>query len=117
VRRSRIAGTNGAGVVRRCDHQAALERHVGKDLFHFVLANSNPQPVHLASNRPSQPVAIGEGAWDGVRLVLADVVSEENPYHHDAKKLAAAAMRIYFERDQLTESTVTFPAQKTASAL
>jgi hypothetical protein len=33
-------------------------------------------------------------------LVTADVVSEENRYHHDSEKLAQAVMRMYYERDQ-----------------
>lgn len=99
------------------DHLATLERHVGKSLFHFVLANSNPRPVHLVSNRLSQPVPISEGPLDGARLVLADVVSDDNTYHHDAKKLAAAVMRLYYERDQVEQDTVTLPPPKAASAL
>ncbi|MFQ5879825.1 MAG: uridine diphosphate-N-acetylglucosamine-binding protein YvcK [Dehalococcoidia bacterium] len=98
------------------DHLAALERHVAKGLFQFVLANSNPRPVHLASNRPSAPVSVG-GPLDGARLILTDVVSDENPYHHDAKKLAAAVMRIYLERDQLDQSAAVSFRQETASAL
>jgi hypothetical protein len=32
-------------------------------------------------------------------LVKADVVSEENRYHHDSVKLARAVMDIYYEHD------------------
>ncbi len=35
-----------------------------------------------------------------IRLVTADVISEENRYHHDSAKLAQAIMRIYYDRDQ-----------------
>jgi hypothetical protein len=34
-------------------------------------------------------------------LVTADVISEENRYHHDSEKLAQAIMRIYYDRDQV----------------
>ena len=33
--------------------------------------------------------------------MTADVVSEENRYHHDSTKLAQAVMRIYYDRDQV----------------
>jgi hypothetical protein len=34
-------------------------------------------------------------------LVSADVISEENRYHHDSAKLAQAIMRIFYDRDQV----------------
>ena len=37
---------------------------------------------------------------NGIRLITADVISEENRYHHDSVKLAQAVMRIYYDRDQ-----------------
>ncbi|MEK7248382.1 MAG: hypothetical protein AAB092_07915, partial [Chloroflexota bacterium] len=37
---------------------------------------------------------------NGIRLIEADVISEENRYHHDSTRLAQAVMRIYYDRDQ-----------------
>ena len=81
------------------DHIAAIEEHIGKNLIHYVLANNNlSQTIPRAAR--SQPVRLDGGINNGIRLVTVDVVSEENRYHHDSKKLAQALMRIYYERDQ-----------------
>ncbi|MGI8554061.1 MAG: gluconeogenesis factor YvcK family protein [Dehalococcoidia bacterium] len=79
------------------DHVRALERHLGKRVFHHVLANSNVSD-HLPEAWQSQPVILnGAGAHDP-RLVVADVISEENRYRHDPQKLARALMRLYYCR-------------------
>ncbi len=84
------------------DHFGALERHVGSDLFHYVLANSN-----IAAGCRRQALGAGAGGQDvslgGTRVISADVVSEDNRYHHDPKKLADALIRLYYERHQLEE--------------
>jgi uncharacterized cofD-like protein len=88
------------------DHLAALERHSGKGLIHGVVANSNivsalPEAWH------SSPVPVGSGgmeAFEGVVLVEADVVAEENRYRHDPEKLAATILRMYDNRDSFTFS-------------
>lgn len=81
------------------DHLEAIEEHVGKDLIHYVLANDNlSEPIPRAEH--SRAVRVDGGVNNGIRLVSADVVSEENRYHHDSSKLAQAIMRIYYERDQ-----------------
>ena len=35
---------------------------------------------------------------NGAAIVAADVVSEENRYHHDAQKLAATVMNLHYQR-------------------
>jgi uncharacterized cofD-like protein len=80
------------------DHLEALQRHTGKDLVHAVVANSNivtelPEAWH------STAVPLGKNGWDGVQLVQADVVAEENRYRHDPEKLAATLLRVYYGRD------------------
>lgn len=81
------------------DHVNAIETHVGKGFLNFVLANNNlAEPIPRAEH--SRPVRLDGAVNNGIRLVLADVVSEENRYHHDSRKLADAVMRIYYERDQ-----------------
>lgn len=86
------------------DHIETLERHTGKGIVNAVLANNN-----IAENLPeawrSSPVPIsndGVRAFEGLRLVQADVVAEENRYRHDPDKLAATIMRLYDERDILS---------------
>ena len=41
---------------------------------------------------------------NGLRLITSDVVAEENRYHHDSTKLAEAVMRIYVDRDQISQA-------------
>lgn len=89
------------------DHLAVLERHVGKRLIDVVVANSNVSDA-LPREWRSEPVRVDAAASvNGARLVLADVISEENRYRHDPKKLAATLMRIYYERQRITEEAPT----------
>ena len=81
------------------DHVAAIEEHVGKNLLNYVVANDNVSQTIPRAER-AQPVAVDVAINNGLRLVTADVVSEENRYHHDSKKLADVLMRIYYERNQ-----------------
>ncbi len=88
--------TDGFGVA---DHVNAIESHVGKGFLHFVLANDHVfEPIPRAEQ--SHAVRVDAGINNGIRLIATDVVSEENPYHHDSTKLAESLMRIYYERDQ-----------------
>ena len=83
------------------EHVATIERYVYPGLFHYVLANSNiagPLPEAWSS----APVSVnGFASLESSRLVLADVVSEENRYRHDPKKLSAALIRLYYDRGQM----------------
>ncbi|MBK9342654.1 MAG: YvcK family protein [Dehalococcoidia bacterium] len=83
------------------DHIETLERHTGRGILNVVLANNN-----IASELPeawhSTAVPIANDAlraFEGLRLVQADVVAEENRYRHDPEKLAATLMRLYDNRD------------------
>ena len=81
------------------DHFRALTRHTGRNLFDYVLANSN---VHepLPDAWHSEPVRVDDLALDGARVITADVVSVENRYHHDPKKLADTLIRLYYQRPE-----------------
>jgi uncharacterized cofD-like protein len=86
------------------DHHAALKAHLKANLFDFVLANSNyngglPEELH------SDPVRIDRINLDGARVVKADVVSVENRYRHDSKKLADALVKLYYERNQMIDAS------------
>ena len=52
----------------------------------------------------SEPVRIDRMNLEGARVVKADVVAEENRYRHDSKKLADALIRLYYERNQMTDA-------------
>ena len=89
------------------DHLEALERHAGGGVIHAVVANNNiaqslPEEWHSAAVPVSRD---GMAAFGHVRLVLADVVADENRYRHDPEKLAAMVMRMYDHRDSLADLT------------
>ncbi len=96
------------------DHLEALERHTSKGVVHAIVANNN-----IAAELPeawhSRPVPIsrngGFAALQGVQLVEADVVAEENRYRHDPEKLAATIIRAYDERSAFTPTAVHQPAE------
>jgi uncharacterized cofD-like protein len=78
-------------------HVKALESHVGKGLFTYVLAND-----HLVA----LPEQWGVNAIDvdgaslnlpGLRVITADVIDEARPTRHDPSKLAAAIMGSFWE--------------------
>jgi uncharacterized cofD-like protein len=83
------------------DHIETIERHTGKGILDAVLANNN-----IATQLPEawQSTAVplakdGVDVFAGLRLIEADVVSEENRYRHDPEKLAATVMRLYDGRE------------------
>ncbi len=96
---------------RVSDHYHTLKEHLkGVSPFDFVLANSNTDAT-LPEEWQSEPVRIDQMTLDGARVVKADVVAEENRYRHDSKKLADALIRLYYERNQMTDSEAsTAPA-------
>jgi len=98
------------------DHFRALEKHVGGHLFQFVVANSNvagplPETWH------SEPVQVDAKTLDGARVFAADVVSEENRYHHDPRKLAETIIRLYYERHQIEPLALDEATRERAAAL
>ncbi|MGD0765242.1 MAG: gluconeogenesis factor YvcK family protein [Dehalococcoidia bacterium] len=82
------------------DHYSVLQRHLGGHLFHYVLANNNVRG-RLPEKSHSQAVVVDKTALNGARVITADVVSGDNRYHHDPKKLADALIHLYYERHQL----------------
>jgi uncharacterized cofD-like protein len=78
-------------------HVDALQRHIGRGLFPYVLANDDP---HVSTEQPHlRPVTIGHepkaGPDCGWQVIAADVVDRAAPWRHDAGKLAAQIMRFY----------------------
>lgn len=84
------------------DHLEVLERHAGGKLIHAVIANNNiatalPEAWHSSAVTIARN---GDARYlEGVSLVEADVVAEENRYRHDPQKLAATILRLYDGRD------------------
>jgi len=81
------------------DHIRAIEDHMGKGCVQYVLANDNVSPAPIPKAEQSRPVEVDDDINNGIRLVKADVVSEENRYHHDSAKLAEAVMDIFYRHD------------------
>ena len=88
------------------DHIETLERHTGKGILNVVLANNNIAPALPESwNSTAVPIANDQlRAFEGLRLIQADVVAEENRYRHDPEKLAATLMRLYDGRENTHET-------------
>jgi len=97
------------------EHVAAIEDHVGKGVINYVLANSNVTDV-IPQAEKATPVRVIKPINNGLRLVASDVVAEDNRYHHDSTKLAEAIMRIYDDRDQISQSAAV-PEQDLVTAL
>lgn len=76
------------------DHVKALQRHVGRETFPFVLANDNFE-VELPSHPDIKLVPLAEEAGEGYQLITADVIDEEKPWRHDPTKLAGCLMDFY----------------------
>ncbi len=83
------------------DHYEAMQEHVRAPLFHYVVANNNIARDGLPEAWHSEPVRIDRQRIDGASIIAADVISEDNRYHHDPKKLAASLVRLYFQRREL----------------
>ena len=80
------------------DHYHALDKHVQTSLFHYVIANTNIDQNGLPENWHSEPVRIDESRVNGAAIIGADVISEENRYYHDPKKVATALIHLYYQR-------------------
>ncbi|MGB2694357.1 MAG: uridine diphosphate-N-acetylglucosamine-binding protein YvcK [Dehalococcoidia bacterium] len=85
------------------DHYKAMYEHVHGGLFHYVLANTNITSNGLPEAWRSEPVRIDSSHVDKAAVIGADVVREDNRYHHDPKKLAEALIRLYYQRHELTQ--------------
>lgn len=92
------------------DHVRVLERHIGRRVFHHVLANNNVSD-HLPAAWHSQPVVVNGASAHEPRLVVADVIDEGKRYRHDPEKLARALMQIYYGRSPAQPQAVLEPAE------
>jgi uncharacterized cofD-like protein len=72
-------------------HLTVLQRHVGPELFPYVLANNNvyPDPAHPQVDM----VALTYPVDEGYQVFEADLVDGASPWRHDPDKLAREIMR------------------------
>ena len=79
------------------EHLAAIESHVGGNLFDYVIVNSNMNPPLPGSATTAGITRIvfdrDESASRPVHFILADVVSSRVSTHHDPDKLARIIMK------------------------
>lgn len=80
-------------------HIQAIEKHVGPNLFDYVIGNNDlSQP--LPANSTSQLVQPTFDAHYADKVVLRPVVSQENIWRHDPDMLARCIMNIYQAREK-----------------
>jgi uncharacterized cofD-like protein len=88
------------------DHVQAIERHVGSDLFAFVLANKSPDPLLPANPVLTQvPPAIQPGAR--YQVVTADMIDERRPWRHNPVKLAHQLIATYEKQEEAQSGVPT----------
>jgi uncharacterized cofD-like protein len=77
------------------DHIQALEEHVGGGLFDLMVCNQNYVGDLLEG---MDWVRVGDGMVTDYALYQADLISNEEPWHHDESKLAKVLINIYQDR-------------------
>jgi uncharacterized cofD-like protein len=83
-------------------HMSALQSHVGRGLFPYVLANDGPQPG--PDHSEVEMVALVHPSGSGYQVITADLVDPAAPWRHDAGKLAQQIMRFYASQRQAFEN-------------
>jgi uncharacterized cofD-like protein len=83
------------------DFLAAVERHVDRYIFDAAIINT-----HLSAARPaywrSEVVTDGSAFRDGIEVIAADVVDDNNAVRHDPAKLARTLLRAWAEHSRRT---------------
>jgi uncharacterized cofD-like protein len=74
-------------------HVMTLQRHVGQDVFPYVLVNNNLAPTR--DDPQLQPVALCGAGDESYEVIEADLCDLDVPWRHDSSKLAARIMRLY----------------------
>jgi uncharacterized cofD-like protein len=74
------------------DHVEALQRHVGRDVFHDVLVNDN---FNVKLNPNTELVPLDHEAGGGYQVIFADLIDPQQPWRHDPQKLARHLMDFY----------------------
>ena len=81
------------------DHVRAIVDHIGSDVLHHVLVNSNPAASSAISPDLGVEAVLADGLEPlarrtGFDVVARDVVNDHNPLRHDPEKLAVALLDI-----------------------
>ena len=98
------------------DHYQVLQQHVHEKLFNYVVANNNIA-TNGAVDHQFEPVKVDRTGVADASVVSADVISEENRYHHDTSKLASLLMELYYQRREDISPAVTLTEPQKATVL
>lgn len=79
------------------DHVQALQDHVGKGVFHYVLANDNFN-AQLPPQANIEFVPLIYEALEDYQVIIADLIDLENAWRHDSKKLARKVIEFYHQQ-------------------
>jgi uncharacterized cofD-like protein len=90
------------------DHVAALEQHVGKEIFSHVFANDNYR-VNFPEDSPSKMVRVGTANARAHAIIFFDLVDETKPWRHDPAKLAHAILNWYNARNAQHNGVIRNP--------
>jgi len=74
------------------DHMEAIQGHVGRDVFHYVLANDN---FDVGLNPNTELVPLNYDAEGSYQVIPADLIDPHTPWRHDPQKLARHLMDFY----------------------
>ena len=77
------------------DHVKALQRHVGRDVFPYVLANDN---FNVELNPTTELVPLEYNNQGDYQVIAADLIDLQIPWRHDPQKLARCLMDFYEKR-------------------
>lgn len=78
------------------DHVKALERHIGKGVFHAVIANNAHPTLNAGVNTHYvRPATTEDDIWQRYEMHCIDLTDEQQPWRHDPRKLAKAILSVY----------------------
>jgi uncharacterized cofD-like protein len=76
------------------DHVRALERHIGRGVIDFVLANNRIDPGFRPPGGVDMVMADNNVPGSSTKVVQVDLAANEEPWRHDSRKLADAVMKL-----------------------
>lgn len=79
------------------DHVQALERHVGRGMVDFVLANDHVNPQFKTPGGVDIVLSESHVQGSSVQIMQTDLADDAEPWRHDPRKLADAVMKIIKE--------------------
>jgi len=79
------------------DHVQALQDHIGKDVFYYVLANVNFN-AQLPPQADIEFVPVTYEALGAYQVITADLIDLDNAWRHDSKKLARKVIEFYHQQ-------------------